>query len=76
MQLKALMHTLKEKKQNIHSFKLTPNIAFCIPNGIGVRRVNRTTLNALGPEITRSIARPVSFLINLKIEANIKTQFK
>lgn len=46
--------------------KLTPNIVFCNPNGIGVNRVNKTTLNALGPDITRNMARPVSFLINLQ----------
>ena len=46
-------------------FTLTPNIAFCMPNGMGVKRVNNTTRNALGPDITRNIARPVSFLINL-----------
>ncbi|CRK97740.1 CLUMA_CG011120, isoform A [Clunio marinus] len=40
-------------------------IVFCKPNGIGVRRANRTTLNARGPEITRNIARPVSVFINL-----------
>lgn len=51
-------------------YQLTPNITFCRPNGIGVRRVNSTTRNALGPDITRSMARPVSFLINLKIESN------
>lgn len=45
--------------------KLTPNIVFCRPNGIGVRRANRTTLKALGPDITRRIARPVSVFINL-----------
>lgn len=51
-------------------YELTPNITFCSPNGIGVRRVNSTTRNALGPDITRSMARPVSFLINLKIASN------
>lgn len=51
-------------------YQLTPNITFCSPNGIGVRRVNSTTRNALGPDITRSMARPVSFLINLKIASN------
>lgn len=51
-------------------YQLTPNITFCSPNGIGVRRVNSTTRNALGPDITRSMARPVSILINLKIASN------
>lgn len=54
------------QKEWIFNHSLTPNIAFCKPNGIGVNRVNITTLNALGPDITRSIARPVSFLIILK----------
>lgn len=44
---------------------LTPKIVFCNPNGSGVRRVNKTILNARGPDITRNIARPVSFFINL-----------
>lgn len=45
--------------------KLTPNIVFWMPNGIGVSRAKRTTLNARGPDITRNIARPVSVFINL-----------
>lgn len=40
--------------------QLTAKIVFCKPNGIGVSLVNKTTLNACGPEITRSIARAVS----------------
>lgn len=45
--------------------KLTPNIVFCKPKGIGVRRAKSTTRKALGPDITRRIARPVSVFINL-----------
>lgn len=41
-------------------------MVFCRPNGIGVSLANNTTLNARGPAITRSMARPVSFFINLK----------
>jgi len=36
---------------------------------MGVSRVKSTTRNAFGPDITRRIARPVSFLINLQIES-------
>lgn len=54
---------IRQKKR-----KLTPNIVFWSPNGIGVSRASRTTRKALGPDITRSIARPVSVFINLKIK--------
>lgn len=50
----------------IYDFSLqTPKIVFCRPNGIGVSLANNTTLNARGPAITRRMARPVSFFINL-----------
>lgn len=38
---------------------------------MGVSLVNRTTLKALFPEITRKIAWPISFLINLRMEETI-----
>lgn len=41
-------------------------MVFCSPNGMGVSLANNTILNARGPDITRRMARPVSFFINLE----------
>lgn len=43
---------------------------------MGVKRVKSTTLNAFGPEITRSIARAVSFLIILKKKQTLLHSYK
>ena len=45
---------------------------------MGVSLANNTILNARGPDITRRMARPVSFFINLKRkkkQSNKKQQF-